>query len=328
MRDHQYSQTWNTSVWNPTERVSVLIGSRTEQPLTGAFMFSSICPWTTCWVNVTVMATCRPRSDNQFISYKETFMNFPNTFQWDKSTDPFDLKILHDCVMLAPDMLCMTDRNKFSHTKSQDYMTHIYIRGSFYWNGLTLFPARRSYLMPSKVRDEIIYQFPNFNCCTIDAWEWINDFLLLKMRIAVKWYPLSSFLIKILYRNPQQIKDRIWKPYTFLMQILYLDKYQSQSSRFNFHRVLFPIDNRPEITCNKGHTHVGEMTFQCDNYLTVFITKTRLPQETAMLQLQANILLWCRGHMALTRVCAQNGNTTPHLKDDSWGESFEMKASP
>ena len=31
--------------------------------------------------------------------------------------------------------------------------------------------------MPNKVWDEIIYPFPNFNGCTVEVWEWINNFI-------------------------------------------------------------------------------------------------------------------------------------------------------
>ena len=31
--------------------------------------------------------------------------------------------------------------------------------------------------MPIKVRDEIIYLFPNFNGCTVEVWEWISNFI-------------------------------------------------------------------------------------------------------------------------------------------------------
>ena len=30
--------------------------------------------------------------------------------------------------------------------------------------------------MLSKVWEEIIYTFPNFNSCTVDVWEWMNNF--------------------------------------------------------------------------------------------------------------------------------------------------------
>ena len=31
--------------------------------------------------------------------------------------------------------------------------------------------------MSSKVWDEIIYTFPNFNSCTVDVWKWISNFI-------------------------------------------------------------------------------------------------------------------------------------------------------
>ena len=31
--------------------------------------------------------------------------------------------------------------------------------------------------IPSKVGDEIIYLFPNFDSCTVEVWEWINNFI-------------------------------------------------------------------------------------------------------------------------------------------------------
>ena len=31
--------------------------------------------------------------------------------------------------------------------------------------------------MPSKMWDEITYQFPNFNGYTVEVWEWISNFI-------------------------------------------------------------------------------------------------------------------------------------------------------
>ena len=31
--------------------------------------------------------------------------------------------------------------------------------------------------MPSKMWDEIMYTFPNFNSYTIEVWEWISNFI-------------------------------------------------------------------------------------------------------------------------------------------------------
>ena len=41
---------------------------------------------------------------------------------------------------------------------------------------LTLIAAWISNHMPSKVWDEITYQFPNFNGYTVEVWEWISNF--------------------------------------------------------------------------------------------------------------------------------------------------------
>ena len=49
--------------------------------------------------------------------------------------------------------------------------------GLFYWHGLTLIPAWISNHMPSKVWEEIIYPFPNFNGCIVEVWEEISNFV-------------------------------------------------------------------------------------------------------------------------------------------------------
>ena len=41
---------------------------------------------------------------------------------------------------------------------------------------ITLTPAWISNDMPSKVRNEITYSFPNLNGCTVEVWEWISNF--------------------------------------------------------------------------------------------------------------------------------------------------------
>ena len=46
----------------------------------------------------------------------------------------------------------------------------------FYLHGLTLIPTWISSHIPSKVWDEITYPFLNFNGCTVEVWEWINNF--------------------------------------------------------------------------------------------------------------------------------------------------------
>ena len=44
-------------------------------------------------------------------------------------------------------------------------------------NELSLIPAWISNHMPSKVCDRITYPFPNFNSCTIEVLEWMNNFI-------------------------------------------------------------------------------------------------------------------------------------------------------
>ena len=53
-----------------------------------------------------------------------------------------------------------------------------YIWGPF-WHGLTLTSTWINYHMPNKGLDEITYLLPNLNCCTVDVWEWISNFISL-----------------------------------------------------------------------------------------------------------------------------------------------------
>ena len=46
-----------------------------------------------------------------------------------------------------------------------------YIRGPFHKHWLTLIITWMINQVPNKVWDEIIYPFPNFNCCTAEVWE-------------------------------------------------------------------------------------------------------------------------------------------------------------
>ena len=47
--------------------------------------------------------------------------------------------------------------------------------------------------MPSKVWDEISYPFPNFNGSTVEAWEWISNFIphYIMDVIAYPWWYLK-----------------------------------------------------------------------------------------------------------------------------------------
>ena len=67
--------------------------------------------------------------------------------------------------------------------------------GPFYWHDLTLIPVWIGNHMPSKVWDEIIFPFPNSNCCTVEVWKWISNFthalywmrLLIHAGVKVIW---------------------------------------------------------------------------------------------------------------------------------------------
>ena len=50
-------------------------------------------------------------------------------------------------------------------------------RGPFYKHGLNLIPAWISNCTHNKVWDKTTYPFPNFNGCTVEVWEWINNFI-------------------------------------------------------------------------------------------------------------------------------------------------------
>ena len=54
---------------------------------------------------------------------------------------------------------------------------HGHTKGPFYWHFLTLIPAWISNYMPCKVWDEITYPFRNFNGCTVEVSEWMNNFI-------------------------------------------------------------------------------------------------------------------------------------------------------
>ena len=67
-------------------------------------------------------------------------------------------------------------------------MTNVYeytYRGSFYSQGITLIPEWMSNHMPSKEWDEIANTFPNFNGCTVEVWEWINNSMPYLMDVII-----------------------------------------------------------------------------------------------------------------------------------------------
>ena len=50
-------------------------------------------------------------------------------------------------------------------------------KGPFYSYGLTVIPAWISNHIPNNVWGEITYQFPKLNGCTVQVWEWLNNFI-------------------------------------------------------------------------------------------------------------------------------------------------------
>ena len=50
-------------------------------------------------------------------------------------------------------------------------------RGPFYWCSLTSISAWINNHMPSKVWDEIVYPFSNFNGSTVEVLEWVSNFI-------------------------------------------------------------------------------------------------------------------------------------------------------
>ena len=49
--------------------------------------------------------------------------------------------------------------------------------------------------MSNKVWDEITYPFPNFNCSTVEVWEWISNFI-------------PHFIIDVIIYIHAEIKDK------------------------------------------------------------------------------------------------------------------------
>ena len=68
--------------------------------------------------------------------------------------------------------------------------------------------------MPSKVWDEIIYPFPNFNGAAVEVWEWISNFipyLIIDVITYPYWDQSKSMLVKrgLVKEQPNAILDYI-----------------------------------------------------------------------------------------------------------------------
>ena len=80
---------------------------------------------------------------------------------------------LYDC--------CDTSKyreNSSATLKNGTWTAKAYYCSPIYWHRLSSIPGWISTHMISKVWDEIIYPIPNFNGCTVEVWEWINNFIL------------------------------------------------------------------------------------------------------------------------------------------------------
>ena len=66
--------------------------------------------------------------------------------------------------------------------------------------------------MPSKVWDEIIYPFPNFNGATIEVWKWVSNFIP-HFIMGVITYPCYDLSQTMLVKGaPDALAPVITKP--------------------------------------------------------------------------------------------------------------------
>ena len=86
---------------------------------------------------------------------------------------PNNCRIYIKCVDSCPcDILHRTA--KFAVLKYQtEWQTWL----PFHWHGLTLILDYISNHTSINMLVEIIHQFPNFNRCTVEVWEWISNFI-------------------------------------------------------------------------------------------------------------------------------------------------------
>ena len=85
-----------------------------------------------------------------------------------------------NCI-LHPKIACVYEKNVIvivmCSIVSLQWDTRCYAPGGpFYWHGLTWIPAWTSNYINYKMWDEITYPFPNFNCRTVDVWDWIISY--------------------------------------------------------------------------------------------------------------------------------------------------------
>ena len=73
----------------------------------------------------------------------------------------------------------------------------LYLGRPSYLHELTLIPWINNHIH-YKMWDEIIYPFTSFNDCTVEVWEWINNFtpLFIGHTITYPWDPSESISLK------------------------------------------------------------------------------------------------------------------------------------
>ena len=73
-------------------------------------------------------------------------------------------------------------------------------RGPLYEHELTLIRVWINNYLPSNVWDGIIHQFPNFNGCAVEVWEWVSNFILhfiMDVTTHLCWDLSQSTLVKV-----------------------------------------------------------------------------------------------------------------------------------
>ena len=83
----------------------------------------------------------------------------------------------HNLVRLSDEYILCCDLDYKNFNLDPERVIKYNTRGPFYHHGLTLMPSWISNHMPRKVWAEITYPFPNFNCCTVEFWELISNFI-------------------------------------------------------------------------------------------------------------------------------------------------------
>ena len=118
-------------------------------------------------------------------------VNFPHKWPVTRKMFPFD-----DVIMCKDQVKCMQpdprhpehDNTKQSWVNVSSPRNPYSNRGPFLLTWINLNAIMYKFLHPLLVWDEITYPFPNFNDCTVEVWEWIND-LIPHLPVHVIAYP-------------------------------------------------------------------------------------------------------------------------------------------